>query len=166
MDNQDSQIKTPSEEPDHPTLTQKVMTRLVYFALLLIAIATAVFLFWSFQDEKIIEAKNQPFPVRSVESNPTPNGVVILNVDFCKYYDVDGDLRMSFINTTHEVFLPITRERGLAGCRQTEVPVLIPKDIEPGRYRVKFYVTYDLNPIKQNILNIFESSEFEIVRKM
>lgn len=165
MDNTESQIKTPSEEPDHPSLTQKVMTKLVYLALFLIAIATGVFLYWAFQDEKIIEVKRQPFPVSSVGSDYTPGGVVILDADFCKYHDVDGELRMSFLNSTHEVFQPVTRERGPAGCKHTPVPILIPKDIEPGIYRIKFYVSYDLNPIKQNILNVFESSEFEIVSK-
>lgn len=165
MDNTQSKIKTPSEEPDHPSLTQKLLTKFVYLALLIIAVATGVFLYWSFQDEKIIVAKNQPFPVRSTESSPTPDGVIILNVDFCKYHDVEGELRMSFLNSTHEVFVPITRERAQVGCRQAEVPILIPKDIESGRYRIKFYVTYDLNPIKQNIRNVFESSEFEIVSK-
>lgn len=158
-------IRTPSEEPEHASFRQKIATKLLYFAMLIIASGAAIFLYWSFQDEKVLEIKNAPFPTRTIREHPAPGGVVILDVDYCKHHDVKGELRTSFLNSTHEVFTPITEERGPAVCRHIEVPVLIPNDIMPGKYRVKFYVTYDLKPVKKNIRIIFESREFEIVGK-
>lgn len=154
--------KLSTEVPEQPTKVTKAINKFLYVALVVIGIGIALFLYWGFQSPKIIEARNEPFPVRTIREHPTASGVVILNVDYCKYYNVEGDLRMSFLNSDHEVFMPIVREKGSKGCRQTEFPILIPNVIEPGKYKVKFRVTYDLNPLKQNIVNEFTSQEFEI----
>lgn len=141
---------------------QKIVTKIAYLALGVIAAAIGLILYWSFQDEKVITVNNEPFPVRTVREHATANGVVILKVDFCKHYNLDGDLRVSFVNTDHEVFLPVTRERSEKGCKVTEFPIIVPTVIEKGHYKIKFRATYDLNPIKRNIVDEFLSKDFLI----
>lgn len=148
--------------PEHQTKTTRAINWFVLAALVVIAIGIGIFLKWSFQDEKILEVKNSPFPVRTIRDHPTSGGVIILNTDYCKYQEIEGNLRVSYVSDTREVFLPIAKERGPVGCQKVEVPILIPSDIPPDTYRIKFRVTYDLNPIKKNVEVNFESQPVQV----
>lgn len=150
----------PIPEPTHPTKTSKIVNWLVVAALVVIAIGIGIILKWATANENVLEVKNAPFPVRTIREHPTAGGVVLLNVDVCKNTDVEGKVRVSFLSESREVFLPLSDEALPKGCLQREIPVLIPKDITPGTYKVKFRVTYDLNPLKKGIVDEFESKEF------
>lgn len=147
---------------EEQTRGQKIAKWGVYIALALIALGVGVLLFWAFQSNKVIKVNNEPFPVRTIREHPTANGVVILKLDFCKLQDVEGDLRISFINQSNEIFLPLTRERAEPGCKITEFPIIIPSNVQPGEYRVKFRIFYDINPLKQQVQNEFTSQPFII----
>lgn len=149
-------------EPIHPSNAQKWTVRSLYVALIIIALGLGIFLKWSFADSNVLTVNNEPFPVRTVRENPDDNGVVILKVDFCKNTPVEGDLRLSFVSKDREVFLPITRERTPKGCQITEFPIIIPTALEPGTYKVKFKVIYNLNPLKRGISDEFLSKEFTV----
>lgn len=149
-------------EPEHQSFKQMIATRLLYAALVIAAIGVGIFLKWSFQDENVLEVKNEPFPVRTIRESPESNGVVILKVDYCKNIDTDGDLRMSFISKDKEVFLPIVKERGPKGCQVTDFPILVPESLEPGDYKIKFRVAYRINPLKSNVVDEFVSREFHV----
>lgn len=143
-----------------PKKVTKVVNYLILAALAFIAVAIGIFLMWSFESEKVLEIKNSPFPTRSVRENATTGGVIILDIDYCKHSDAHGEVRVSFVSKSREVFLPIAYDDQGANCRHTEVPVLIPTDLPPDTYKVKFRTTYEVNPIKKGIVNEFESQEF------
>ncbi len=139
----------------------RIGVKLLAVALVIIAIAIGTLLKWSLADENVIEVKNEPFPVRTIRKHPTGGGVVFLKMQFCKNVDVDGEVRISFISPTREVFLPLAKEKSDSGCVDTEIPVAIPKDIPPDTYRVKFKAYYKLNPLK-SVNDEFTSSDFEV----
>lgn len=155
--------KSPLLYPNSPSKINKMISRAVIGALVIIALGIGVFLFWSFQSEQVLDIKNAPIPTRSIREHPTAGGVVILDVDYCKKVDIKGRIRTSLVSSTREVFLPMADEAGPKGCKHTDVPVLLPKDIPPDTYKIKFRVTYDLNPVKRGIVQEFESQGFQIV---
>lgn len=123
------------------------------------SIFVCVFIYWSFANENALEIKNQPFPVRTIRNHTAPNGVVILSVDYCKNTKAVGRVRTSFVSSTREVLLPVSEDKQGKGCVKTEVPILVPKDITPDTYKIKFYTTYKVNPFK-TVTSEFESKEF------
>jgi hypothetical protein len=149
-------------EENTPRRITKGVTYLVIGLTILMLITMAQVLFWSYQPTNVLDIHNAPFPVRTIREHPTANGVVILKVDYCKNIDVEGRLRLSFVSQTREIFMPASRERGPVQCAEVEVPVLIPKDIPPDTYKVKFRVTYDINPLKRQVLQEFESKPVTI----
>ncbi len=149
-------------EPTHPTKTSRAINKLVVAAMVLVFAALIVLFHWAIVDENVLVVKNSPFPVRTIREHPTANGVVLLNVDLCKNTDAKGSVRTSFVSETREVFLPLAEENIPKGCFNRELPVLIPKDLAPDTYKIKFRVTYDLNPLKKGIVDEFESKEFTV----
>jgi hypothetical protein len=156
-------ITEPSVLDESPvTRGKKVVNWIVVACLFIIAIGIGIFLRWSFQSEQVLQVNNEPFPIRSVAPVIQGGDVVILNVDFCKNQAVNGQLRISFVSSTREVFLPISNETGEKRCQQTEFPLIVPKDIPNDTYRVKFRATYELNPLKKGIVEEFESKPFKV----
>jgi len=142
---------------DGPTTRDRVFVKFAGLALAVAALCVATLLFWGAQSTTILDIHNAPFPTRTIREHPTAGGVIILDTDYCKTRNLDGDLRVSFVSASREIFLPITKERGAVGCHKSEIPVLIPKDIPADTYKIKFRVTYDVNPLKRNITQEFES---------
>lgn len=130
----------------------KLITRLVIGALLVIAIGIGTLLYWAAENTDVLKVKTNPIPTRTIRDHPTAGGVVILNVNYCKNSDVVGTLRTSFVSESREVFLPLGEERTPKGCHDIELPVLIPKDMPADTYKVKLRATYDVNPVKKNIV--------------
>ena len=149
-------------EEKHLTKTNRAINKLIYLALIVLALAVGVFLYWSFQSEKILVVNNEPFPVRTIREATTPDGVVILTLDYCKNEKASGPLRISFVNNVREYFLPLRNEDSDVGCKVIEYPVLVPEGIEDGEYRIKFVVDYNLNPIKKNVHNEFYSQPVKV----
>lgn len=141
----------------HPTPTTKRINKIIVAALVVIAVCLGVIFSWALQSDDVLEIKELPIPTRTIRDHPTAGGVVILNVDYCKKIDVEGNLRTSFVSSTREVFLPVAKERGPKGCSKVELPVLIPKDIPPDTYEIKLRATYDLNPLKKGVVEEFKS---------
>lgn len=147
----------------HPKKSTKIANYVAIASLLLTALAVGIFLKWSFADTDILQIKNNPFPARIV-NDPTKStgGIVFLDADYCKTSDIVGEIRVSYVSKSREIFLPLTKEQLPKGCDKKEVPVVIPLSILQDTYRIKFRVTYDINPLKQNIVTNFESQEFKV----
>lgn len=154
-----------NEQSESLTPKQRAVNIATFISLGIITAGLGIFLYWLFQSEKVIQVNNEPFPVSIIDDHVSQK-VVVLKVDFCKYQNVEGDLRVSFLNDNHEEFLPITRERSEKGCRVSDLPILVPETIKPGKYRIKFTVRYDVNPLKRDIPNEFVSQEFTINKEM
>lgn len=119
-------------------------------------------LYWVYQPSDVLDVKNNPFPTRIVKDPSTGNNIVILHVDYCKKIAINGKVRVSYVSQTNEVFLPIADENGPKTCMTTDLPILIPKDLPSGMYKIKFRATYNINPLKQQVASEFESQPFEI----
>lgn len=144
------------------TKGEKRIHYLVYVVLLIIAAAMALLGYWAFSKRDVLEVKNQPVPYRTIREHPTADGVIILKADYCKYASVTGRGRISFYSESREIFLPVFTDREGAKCEEREIPVLIPHEIAPGKYRIKFRIEYQVNPLRKHIEE-FESQEFELV---
>lgn len=145
-------------EASQPTKRTKLANIIAAISLVLAAAAVTVFLGWSVADPNVLEIHNSPFPARVVK-DPTgqTGGIVFLKADYCKNSDLVGEVRMSYISKSREVFLPLAQERLPKGCADREIPVIIPLNLLKDEYVIKFRVTYDLNPVKQDATVLFES---------
>lgn len=128
--------------------------------LMLTAFGVGIMLFWAFASEDVLTIKNSPFPSRVV-ANQTDK-YVVLDTDYCKNQDIRGKLRISFVDDTQEVFLPVVDEKLPKGCTTNSIPIALPESLKAGNYKVKFRATYSVNPLKQNIVVEFESREFKL----
>lgn len=144
-------------EGDRPSKTSKLLNKLIVAALVIIAVSLGTIFYWASATESPLVLNKEPFPTRTIREHPTAGGVVFLTADFCKSTEKVGELRVSYESETREVFLPLSREESTKGCHNYEIPVVIPNDIPPDTYRVKLRLTYSLNPLKQEVTQIFYS---------
>lgn len=152
-----------STEIPHASKSTKLINKIVVIALIFIALSLGLFLKWSIQDPTVLEIKNAPFPARIIHDDKTGYNVLILTLDYCKNIETNGELRISYVSPTREIFLPLSRENSPVGCiGKKDYPILIPVDIPADTYRVKFRVTYSINPVKSSVTQIFESNEIKI----
>lgn len=161
MGNQIGQGQTEMNAPEQPSRTTRLGNYIIYVALIILALAVSVFLYWSFQPSDVIDIHRVPIPVRTIREHPTADGVVILDLDYCKKVSATGRVRVSFVNSSREIFLPAGVDKQPPLCAHQEFPVLIPHDIPAGRYKVRFRSQYQINPIKSTVEE-FDSLEFEV----
>lgn len=131
-------------------------------AILITIIAVGILglvLFWVYQPSNVLEVKNSPFPVRIV--NDGDNKIVVMHINYCKNISKQGKVRVSYVSKSEEVFLPVADENGPKQCQETDIPIILPKDLKPDVYKIKFRATYDINPIKKDVVNEFESQSFD-----
>lgn len=156
--------------PEEAKKQNKQVKWATYFAVFLLVLgffSATRFLTWQYAPDDVLEVKNHPVPVRTIRETAHPDGIVILLVDFCKKINVTGRTRVSFVSETREVFLPMSEDKAEASCNfgrndPIEIPIIIPKDLPPDRYKIHFRVTYNINPVKKNILEEFDSLEFDV----
>lgn len=144
-------------EVEKQSRTSKNINKIISFALIVIAIGIGIMIYWGVQSDKVITLNKDPFPTRTIREHPTAGGVVFLTTDYCKSTSAVGELRTSFVSETREVFLPLSREATKKGCHNNELVILIPKDIEPDTYKIKLRLSYDINPLKRGVTQIFYS---------
>lgn len=147
-------------EPPAPSKTQRVAAIIAAVSLGIAAVGVGLMLYWASASTEILTIKNSPVPVRAVEQNG--DRLIILSVDYCKNINVTGTVRISFVSPTTEVFLPITQEKSPATCSDDDFPIILPKNLLPDEYKIKFHMTYDLNPLKKGIVQDFESKPFNV----
>lgn len=162
MNKQIGQTQNEMNPSEIPSKATRVINKLVFIAMALVAGLIALFLFWAFQPSDVLVVKNTPVPVRTIREHPTADGVVILNVDYCKKIKAIGRSRVSFISPSREIFLPIGEERQDPTCGQKEIPILIPHELPSGKYKVRFRIEYKINPVR-TVFEDFDSLEFEVV---
>lgn len=145
-------------EQVHPAKRTVVANYLAAASLIVAALTLAVILKWSFASTNILEVHNSPFPARVVP-DPTgqTGGIVFLKADYCKNSDIVGEIRMSYVSKSREVFLPLAKEQMQKGCESKEVPVIIPLNLVKDEYKIRFRATYDINPLKRDVTTYFES---------
>lgn len=141
---------------------RNILSIVLIVLLLLSALVMARILFWAAEPTNVLDIKNAPVPVRTIREHPTADGVVILKIDYCKNNDSEGKVRTSFVSSSREIFLPQSEDKQAATCTVAELPILIPHDTPADTYRVKFRVEYNLNPVKSQVVEEFESLPFVV----
>lgn len=149
-------------EEDRPSSASRLGVKFMYLALVICALAIMLLGYWATESENVLEVKNSPFPTRTIRHHTAPHGVVFLGVDLCKHKDLKGEVRTSFVSDSREIFQPLSQEKFSVGCQRREIPIMIPIDLEPDTYKIKFRVTYDINPLKNDKDVFVESQEFVV----
>lgn len=140
-------------------MTYKNTARAIYLLLAVIVAGGALLAFWEFQPSEVFKVSSQI----SVKPPQTmAGGIVQLSLDYCKLQGVEGQIRTSYVSSSKEVFQPLSSEKGDVGCHDNvSLPVIIPKDLSPDTYYIKFRVTYQINPLK-SVTEEFRTEEFQI----
>lgn len=85
--------------------------------------------------------------------------------DFCKHTNAKGRVERFLVGNDLEVRLPAYEEEVKKGCQSLVANVKIPDDgsvLVPGRYFVRYRVTYILTPLKRTAIEEFETEKFDI----
>lgn len=138
-----------------------IVNVIAYVALGFVILVVGLFAYWSLAGSDVLEIKNEPVPVRTIRPKPKADGILFLNVDYCKKVSASGRVRTSFVGASRETFLPVYEDKQPPVCQKVEVPVPIPHDMAPGKYHLHYRVVYKINPIKE-VVEEFNSSEFEV----
>jgi hypothetical protein len=148
----------------HPNFKERFAHIVVWVILAVACLVILRLVTWGTAPTDVIEVKNAPVPVRTIRPVAQADGVVFLDVDFCKKTDAVGRLRMSFVNErrSREVFTPVAEERQKAACERRELAIAIPHDISTDTYHVHFRIEYQLNPLKR-VVEEFDSKDFKVI---
>ncbi len=134
-----------------------------YTGLVLTAFIVGLFLFWSYQPTDILTIKNDPVPVKPTEVD-AGEGIVYLNTDFCKNRKATGVTRVFLVGETKgqkpEISWPL--DTTPPQCLKTDVPLHIPASAQTDTYHAVFEITYQVNPLKKQVVT-FHSRSFSVV---
>lgn len=158
-------VKAPQITNTHPENNSKsnsTINKVVLVSLVIVAISILRMLTWALQSSDVVTVNKVPIPSRVVQDKETGYGVVLLDIDTCKHTDSQGNVRTSFVSSTSETFLPLSKDRSPKGCSNATVSVPIPKDLPSDDYKIRLRATYTINPLKKNIIEEFESSPVHI----
>lgn len=144
------------------TITLRTKQIFTYLSLIILTVIVARFVIWSFQSSEVLQIKNSPVPVKTVTGVPESKGIIFMKIDYCKKIKATGEVRVSFVGKSVERFLPKSIDKQDPTCKVVDLPILIPVDLPPGNYHVHFRTSYDINPIKQDIITEFDSKDFEV----
>jgi hypothetical protein len=154
--------KEPMQEGEHhPTTKERLAHRIVWCILAMSFFCMGVLVYWAVSNNDVLEVKNSPVPVRTITPNPTADGVVFLKIAYCKKVKAEGKVRLSFVNQSREVFVPISIDRQDPVCKTAEIPITIPHEIVPAEYHIHFRITYQVNPLKV-VTEEFDSLPFKV----
>lgn len=137
-------IQRNADEQHKSTLVSRYI---IYIGLLALSISVGVVLYWLYAPTKVLHIHNAPFPVRPTTQKA--DALVFLDAEYCKLLPVTGTVRRSLVSSTVRIMLPLQKDNSPEGCVNSQVPVLIPKQIVPDTYTVHIEVTYQVNPLKQ-----------------
>jgi hypothetical protein len=141
-------------------MRQKLLKIFIYSALGIISIGVAIFVYWNLQPNDVLTIRG-PITVKPVVAKG--EGAVTLHFNFCKNMDVEGKVQQSFVSNKTELLSPGILDRGPKACYKDQaVTILIPPQTLPDRYRIKYTVTYQVNPITTTV-ETFESEPFDVV---
>lgn len=124
----------------------KILKWLGYTSLFIIAVGIGLVLYWLNAPEDVLHL-NKPIvvqpPTTSAEST------VYMDFDYCKTQAVSGTFSRRIFSDRQEVLNQTgVPENTPSGCVHVQQPLLLPRTIEAGTYRVKYVINYQLNPLK------------------
>lgn len=108
--------------------------------------------YWLNASEEVIKL-NKSITVRPPV---TPQETLIfVSFDYCKTQHASGILSRRLVSDRQEIISQTgVPEETAPGCATTEQTILLPHQAEPGTYRVKYVINYQINPFKQTIVTL------------
>ncbi len=135
-----------------------ILLRLTYCMGVLAVGAMAIIAFW------LVYPYN-PLTINNVETHTKvtqAGGLFEYSVDFCKHTDLPAKLDKTFVDGI--VFhLPQAYIDGDEGCRTDNVIMEVPEFFD-GEYHVEVLLTYQVNPIRKEIVKV-ETDKFIVLPK-
>lgn len=118
------------------------LSSLIVFVLISVV---AVMTFWSVYPYKVIEFKDEVYPIhtKTVERG----GTLVYEVNACKYTSLSPSITKYFVDG---VVYETPKVYGVVdpGCRKTDVAMYVPLALPLGEYKVKLIIHYKVNPIR------------------
>lgn len=156
-------MKQVDEAKQEVQSAKKVRIRMASVLVLLmigaVLVCGGLSIYWLYANDDVLDVKNAPFPVQTIEQNGEE--ILLLKVDYCKNTNTTGDVRVSFVSTSAEIFLPMSKEKQPRACVNTDLPIVVPKNLPPDEYHIHFRATYQVNPFK-TVVSQFDSVTFKV----
>lgn len=141
----------------------------IYINLSIIGLAAVIFGYWYFIDGTVVNVpivdKTDAMDIRTDKMVYSPGEEITVYNSFCKYTSLPSKISAQLVDG--EIISMSTRESNLPpGCYGVEKPfsvniTKIPTVISPGKWHLRWTVTYQVNPIKQ-IVYTRKTHDFEI----
>lgn len=138
----------------------KILMPLSFIVVVLGVLMAILFSFWSLYPYDVFEIKKLPVPVTEPE-NIKSGRLIFLDIDFCKYMDVEGKVERFLVSEREVIALPSYTDGAPKGCQEAQVPILLPYTILAQEFRITYKATYQVNPIR-TVVEEFETKSFVI----
>lgn len=140
--------------------------RLAYLVIASIAVVVFYIAYlvvtWSYQSDNVIDIK-QPIKVKG--DRVAKDSIIVLEIDYCKRYDTKGVVERKLVSDRGEYLFPTIKDSTPAECNKIDAPTLLPvlpHGATPDTYHIEYTVTYDVNPLKQGIVEKFKTEDFKV----
>ena len=138
-----------------------VKAAVIAVMLLAAGIAAVVFYLVVLDDLNPITFSNLPFPVdRQVYA---PGDTVIRTADACRNSDAPATVYQGLRGATNYDYPEFTVVSQNLGCFESRIPVKLPDDLPPGRYRIAASVQFQVNALAVRRV-MWETQEFTVGR--
>lgn len=142
-------------------MKDSLLEKVMWFCVFIILGGVALFIYWLFQPVDIIKSKS-PFPL--VKKEYKKGEILEYISDYCKYTDqIPIQVKRQLIDG-YAYDLPVSTNTNFPkGCGNIHVPVplYIPMIIPAGKYHIRVYATYQINPLK-TYTYVWDTEEFEL----
>lgn len=145
-----------------PTTSQRVLRYVLYSIVALAVGVASLFLYWLVQSGSVLDVKNSPFPIRPPVVSQ--DDIIWVKANYCKNANISGAILVRLIGKRSIIRLPYDNENQGIGCVNREVPIPIPEYATDDVYYIQFDITYQINPIKTQMVTM-RSQEFTVKSK-
>ena len=139
---------------------RKITHILVLVAFAIIVFIWAIFMFWYIYPYKTTIINEQPY---IVSKKIIKQGEQLeYKIDACNYTDIIPKVTKQFVDGI-VYSVPESAIKLPKGCHKTIVSVKVPKNLPPGDYKLKVFVSYQVNPIR-TINSEYETEKFSVIK--
>jgi hypothetical protein len=115
-----------------------------------------LFTFWIFYPYKPIAIHK--ISILNLDKKVLAGDYIVYQMDYTKYVDLDGAMTRKLVNE-FIIDLTDTITTNPVGTGVNRMIIPIPKYADPGKYKLRFTITYKVNPIRSVTIDA-ESEEF------
>lgn len=120
----------------------------------------SIITYWNFSGRDVLKFNKEPIPVKPLFVKSEES--ITLEVDFCKVNGVPGEVERRLVSEETEISAKTVIESQPKGCYKYELPIPIPPQTPPGKYFIKYRVTYKTNPL-HTVVEEVNSELFQVV---